>query len=123
MDLQADVHTGRRYTHYGGRAVVSAVDHRMVARHRARDNPMITVGYWSNYAELAVMTGYAAYDIHNVENQDAITRRLRAGNADRIMRTRFLRIAFEEWKYSAGIMEAIGWPDRMILSVVTGHNL
>lgn len=98
------------YADYGGDRAVTAMDMRPTVRARARRNPVILMGCWSNMAEIAVGTGYGSYDVHNVENFPAFTARMESGAHDRMNRARFLRVACENMKRSMGITDTVAFP-------------
>lgn len=81
------------------------MDMRVTNRSRARRNPVILIGTWTNMAEIAVGTGYGTYDVHNVENHPAVIARLYSGAEDRLNRARFLRMICEDMKRSIGVTD------------------
>lgn len=80
------------YQDYGVEHAVTAMDMRATTRGRARRNPVVLIGTWTNIAEIAVGTGYGVYDVHNVENNPVISARLTSGAHERFNRARFLRM-------------------------------
>jgi len=102
--------TPQCYSDYGGEHAVTAMDMRPTTRGRARRNPLVLMGCWSNTAEIAVGTGYGTYDVHNVENYPAFTARMESGAHDRLNRARFLRRLCENMKRSIGIVDTIAFP-------------
>lgn len=98
------------YNDYGGEFTVTAMDMRPTTRGRARRNPVLMIGCWSNMAEIAVGTGYGVYDVHNVENYVSCVARMESGAHDRLNRARFLRMACENMKRSVGVTDTIAFP-------------
>lgn len=102
--------TPESFSDYGGDNAVTAMDMRQTIRGRARRNPVVLMGYWSNMAEIAVGTGYGRYDVHNVENRASFVARMSSGSHDRLNRARFLRMLTENIKRSMGVVDTIAFP-------------
>ena len=95
---------------YGASGAVNGMDCRFRSRQCARMFPHVTVGCWSNMAELAVCTGLAVYNPMTTEDNLQRLGRLRSGLSDRMTRGRFLRIAWEDWKRGNAIKDEIAFP-------------
>lgn len=95
---------------YGASNAVTALDMRPTTRGRARRNPVVLMGTWTNMAEIAVGTAYATYDVHNVENYALYRARMLSGAMDRLNRARFLRMICENMKRSIGITDTVAFP-------------
>ncbi|AGW80478.2 putative coat protein [Leptopilina boulardi Toti-like virus] len=98
------------FADYGGANAVSPVDHRCVRRIMARTYPAVSIGSWSNMAEVALCTGWACYNTFNAEKVELIAMRMFSSNTDRITRTRYLRVGYEEWKLAAALTDQVGFP-------------
>lgn len=95
---------------YGGNFSVTAIDMRPTTRGRARRNPVVMMGCWTNMAEIAVGTGFGVYDVHNVENVNAYQARMESGAEDRLNRARILRLICENMKRAVGVTDTIAFP-------------
>ena len=98
------------YRAYGGWSAVTGMDQRVARRQCARRYPIVRVGAWDNMASLALGTGYAYYDTHNVENDTQIAARCHSGGLDRLSRGRLLRRAFEMFKRMGAQLDGIAFP-------------
>jgi len=98
------------YPDYGAEHAVTAMDMRPMIRGRARRNPLVLMGCWSNMAEIAVGTGYGSYDVHNVEDRVSFIARMTSGALDRLNSARFLRMLTENIKRSMGVLDTIAFP-------------
>lgn len=102
--------TPQSFHDYGGDHSVLPMDMRTTTIGRARRNPVILMGTWSNMAEIAVGTRYGTYDVHNVENQTETIARVSSGAHDRLNRARFLRLACENMKRALGVTDTVAFP-------------
>jgi len=98
------------YRDYGGEYAVTALDMRPTTRSRARRNPVVLIGCWTNLAEIAVGSGYATYDTHNEAKFATFMARMESGALDRLARGRYLRVACENMKRAMGVTDTIAFP-------------
>lgn len=106
--------TNESYSDFGGSRAVTSLDHRFVSQLRARRYPSISIGHWSNTAELAVGLGVGIYNVHNVERAEEVKARLMGGGIDHMLCGQFLRKGFEQFKRAAGLAEIIAFPRQHV---------
>jgi hypothetical protein len=105
-----DVVRQNSYRDYGGVNAVTALDHRVSSKRRARQNAAVKIGAWTNLAELAVTIQICYYNPHNTVDVRANIQRLDAGNLDKLQRSRALRASLELWKKRVCILDMVAFP-------------
>jgi hypothetical protein len=98
------------YSDYGAANAVTALDHRVCSRIQARQYPIVSIGVWTNLAELGITSGLVYFLSYNTEDAENIRYRLTSGNLDKIQRSRALRASLELWKRRAGLLDVIAFP-------------
>lgn len=74
-----DGFTNESYSDYGGSRAVTSLDHWVVTQLRARIYLAMSIGHWTNMAELAVGLGAGVYNVHNVGKEEDVHARLYGG--------------------------------------------
>lgn len=105
MGLESAAHIDERSFN-----AVMAFNQRVGSRKCVRQNAIISIGVWTNNAELGLITGLAYLSSHNSESAGLISYRLNAGNLDKLQRGRALRAAFEGWKKRVYLLDMIAFP-------------
>ncbi|RZF42034.1 hypothetical protein LSTR_LSTR006627 [Laodelphax striatellus] len=91
-------------TAYSKDICVNAFDMVTAPREVAHNTPVITMGEWSNIAEIAITLRLAWYDVFNVENKIEIANRVRNCALDHLQRMGYLQRAFEEFKQRSALL-------------------
>lgn len=99
------------WTLFGHFMSVTPFDQVPASRRVARANPILTIGAWPSFAEVAVFYGLAFYDVENKEDPVKVRERLMNTNIDRVVRGELMRRALEEWKDASGLNDALLQPN------------
>lgn len=85
---------------YDHRNAVNALDQLYAPRDVAEMYPALSIGQWTNIAEIGLCSGMLKYDTTNTERKEDIPTRTRTCQQDGKERAAYLRRAVEEWKRS-----------------------
>ncbi|RZF42033.1 hypothetical protein LSTR_LSTR006626 [Laodelphax striatellus] len=91
-------------TAYSKDICVNAFDMVTAPREVAHNTPVITMGKWSNIAEIAITLRLARYNVFNMENKIEIANRVRNCALDCLQRMGYLQRAFEEFKRRSALL-------------------
>lgn len=98
------------YEWYDHDFAVTAFNQVFTTAKKAKANPCVTIGSWSNVAELAISLGICLYNCTNAETTDTVKMGLNGSNLDAIDRAAYMRRAIEEFGSASGIREDVVTP-------------